>query len=75
MYYSSKRQVEVPGTDLLSWVFGNDNWHDYGQPVTDSQSRRHCIFLLTKAIHSYTSMHWTPREHLILLKHVLRSGR
>jgi hypothetical protein len=38
MYYKPNRQVDVPSTDLLTWVFGNEASHDLHRPVTKSQS-------------------------------------
>ncbi|MCJ1422163.1 hypothetical protein MMC29_000042 [Sticta canariensis] len=32
MYYKPNRHVDVPGTDLLTWVFGNEASHDLDRP-------------------------------------------
>ena len=34
MHYKPNRLVDVPGTDLLTWVFGNEACHDPDRPVT-----------------------------------------
>ena len=33
MYHKSARHVDVPGTDLLSWVFGNEDNIDRNKAV------------------------------------------
>ena len=34
MHYKSARYVDVPGNDLLTWIFENGDKHDPNQPVT-----------------------------------------
>jgi hypothetical protein len=38
MYYKPNRHVDVPNTDLLTWIFANEASHDPDRPVTKSQS-------------------------------------
>lgn len=38
MYYKPNRHVDVPSTDLLTWVFGNEASLDLDRPVTKTQS-------------------------------------
>lgn len=33
MYYKPNRLIDVPSTDLLTWVFGNETVHDPDRPV------------------------------------------
>lgn len=34
MYYKPNRLIDVPSTDLLTWLFGNEAIHDPDRPVT-----------------------------------------
>ncbi|KAG8526575.1 uncharacterized protein KY384_008776 [Bacidia gigantensis] len=33
MYYKPNRHLDVPSTDLLTWIFGNEDIHDTDRPI------------------------------------------
>jgi hypothetical protein len=38
MHYKPNRHVDVPSTDLLTWIFGNEGSHEVDRPVTRLES-------------------------------------
>lgn len=67
MYYKPNRLIDVPGTDLLTWLFGNEAVHDPDRPVRPCP--RKCVTSPTQeadvnnrlvALHRRIGSHQTP---------------
>ena len=48
MFHKPNRRVDVPGTDLLTWVFGNEDSLDLNRPVMSIRSR--CLSAMLTAV-------------------------